>query len=309
MAALLTILALSRATDGSAHAHQGRHAVSVFPAGAIPSLTFVPAEDGEGNGTLLAFSQLAGARYGKPATPGCTSSIAHACDLGLRRSTDMGMSWSNATFPALEATGKIAPWCCPQSVYDAHTKTVVLQFSNDTQAKNGCDIGEEILGGVLQIKSTDRGHTWGQYLDVQDQINFPKVPTGGDYKHHDCLAPTSGQGVVMRPVNGKYGGRLVFCTTRNAYQGDVPVYSDDGGSTYNFSQDLYVHGLDECNIAQAANGSLFLIARNCELSDYMSCGMLEASAGASSAGNHRFVYSISDDGGEHWTRPRNQTQL
>ena len=233
----------------------GREAVSVFPAGAIPSLTFIPADDGKGNGTLLAFSQFAGPRYGKAATPGCSSAVAHACDLGLRRSTDLGYSWSNATFPALEATGKVAPWCCPQSVWDPHTQTVVVQFSNDTltpKAKNGCDIHEEILGGVLQVKSHDRGRTWSQYLDVQDQINFPRVASGGDYRNSDCLAPTSGKGVVMRPVNGKFGGRLVFCTARNAYQGDVVVYSDDGGRTYNFSKDLYVPGLDECSIGKLA---------------------------------------------------------
>ena len=46
-------------------------------------------------------------------------------------------------------------WCCPESVYDPLTKTVVLQFSNATVAKGGCDIGAEILGGILQIKSTD----------------------------------------------------------------------------------------------------------------------------------------------------------
>ena len=61
--------------------------------------------------------------------------------------------------------------------------------------------------------------------------------------------------------------------------------------------------------AQAANGSLFLIARNCENSDYLTCGMLGSSAGASSSGNHRFVYSVSNDGGQHWTPPRNQSQL
>ena len=81
-------------------------AVLVFPAGQIPSLTFIPSSADGGNGTLLAFSQSAGPRFGKPATPGCTSGVAHACDLGLRRSTDVGATWSNATFPALEATGK-----------------------------------------------------------------------------------------------------------------------------------------------------------------------------------------------------------
>ena len=51
--------------------------------------------------------------------------------------------------------------CCPQSVYDAKTKSVVLQFSNSTSVKGGCDINVEALGGVLQVRSTDAGKTWG----------------------------------------------------------------------------------------------------------------------------------------------------
>ena len=104
--------------------------------------------------------------------------------------------------------------------------------------------------------------TWGSYINVQDQLRAAKppvpVPSNGT-----CLNPTSGQGLVMRPVNGKYGGRLVFCAVRNAYEGDIPVWSDDGGKTYSFSTGVYKPGMDECNIAQAANGSLMLIARNC----------------------------------------------
>ena len=46
-------------------------------------------------------------------------------------------------------------------------------------------------------------------------------------------------------------------------EGDIPVWSDDGGKTYSFSTGVYKPGMDECNIAQAANGSLMLIARNC----------------------------------------------
>jgi hypothetical protein len=79
---------------------------------------------------------------------------------------------------------------------------------------------------------------------------------------------------VMRPVGGKYGGRLVFCAVRNAYEGDVPVWSDDGGKTYNFSTGVYLPGLDECNIAQSANGSLFLIARNCREGNLDKCQMM-----------------------------------
>jgi len=238
----------------------------------------------------------------------------------------MGASWLPATFPADDATDKPTPgshshWCCPQSVYDPNTKSVILQFSNSTSVAGGCDINVEQLGGVMQVISTDDGKTFSQYRNIQAELEFPKKPL-------NCLAPTSGQGLVMRPVDGKYGGRLVFCAVRNAYEGDVPVFSDDGGKTYNYSTGLYLPGLDECNIAQAANGSLFLISRNCREGNLNKCQMLkeqeqeprtasttlESSSGGSSGGgggggglrsggqrsggtgNHRFVYSISNDG-------------
>ena len=65
-------------------------------------------------------------------------------------------------------------------------------------------------------------------------------------------------------------------------------------------------GLDECNIAQSANGSLFLIARNCQQGNLNTCQMLHEhssdAAGAAAAGeradgvgDHNFVYSISND--------------
>jgi hypothetical protein len=103
-----------------------------------------------------------------------------------------------------------------------------------------------------------QGRSWGQFLNVQSQVQYPKVPSGGDDINSDCLAPTSGAGLVMRPdQDGKYGGRVVFCSNGPNYNGDVPVYSDTGGATYNFSKDLYsaqrpadLAGMDECQIAQ-----------------------------------------------------------
>ena len=106
--------------------------------------------------------------------------------------------------------------------------SIVLIFTKSTISHSGCDDGIEQLGGVLQVRSTDGGRAWGDFLDVQKQLQFPKAPL-------NCLAPTSGQGLIMRPVDGKYGGRIVFCAVRNAYQGDVPIWSDDSGKTYNYS--------------------------------------------------------------------------
>eukprot|EP01052_Picozoa_sp_SAG31_P028682 SAG31_NODE_2789_length_5089_cov_4.516433_4_plen_223_part_00 len=74
-------------TTSSIATPETRSPTLVFPAGAIPSLAYIPPSRIRPNGTLLAFSQYAGARYGRPATPGCTSGLNHECDLGLRRST------------------------------------------------------------------------------------------------------------------------------------------------------------------------------------------------------------------------------
>jgi len=89
--------------------------------------------------------------------------------------------------------------------------------------KGGCDLGVEALGGVFQMRSTDAGKTFGDLVNVQNQLkkHLPVPPSNPGADPGTCLAPTSGQGLVMRPVNGKFGGRLVFCAVQNAYQGDV----------------------------------------------------------------------------------------
>ena len=75
----------------------------------------------------------------------------------------------------------------------------------------------------------------------------------------------------------------------------------------------------ECNIAQATNGSLLLIARNCHNNNLETCRMrrrLAADAapepeegGGAPGGSHRFAVSMSHDGGEHWGPITQQPQL
>ena len=141
---------------------------------------------------------------------------------------------------------------------------------------------------------------------VSDHAGVP-VPAGGpQLGPGTCLGPTGGEALVMRPVQGKYGGRMVFCAVRNAYEGDVPVYSDDGGKTFNFSAGVYKKGMDECSIAQAANGSLVLIARNCHSSNLRQCRMRRQLAMTNEQdldhrgpiGSHTFAITWSHDGGQ-----------
>ena len=275
----------------------------------IPSLVYVPPGSGAPNGTLLAFTEW----HGPCASHGAINAT---CTLALKRSLDHGRSWGPASYPVDEAIGIPNPgpnstWCCPKAEYDERTKAVLLHFSNDTVLPGGCDVGVEQLGGVLQISSTDAGRTFGSFINVQAQLQFPRRPL-------NCLSTGSGNGLVMRPDSqGNYGGRIMFCSVRNSYMGNVPTWSDDGGKNFNYSSALYRPGLGECSIAQAANGSLFLIARNCWDGDVHSCVLQQQQqqqwrgqqAPHAPGGNHHFVYSVSNDGGVHWTAPRDQPQV
>ena len=110
----------------------------------------------------------------------------------------------------------------------------------------------------------------------------------------------------MRPdASGRFGGRLVFCASSAPYRGVIVTFSDSQGKHWNASSSLFLPGLDECQIAQAANGSLMLIDRNC---NWQHCrGMAPQSL---PPGNpHRLVVSASDTGGETWSTPAYQPQL
>lgn len=205
---------------------EGPHggAVEVFQSVAvIPALVFSPPTPLLRNGSLVAFSEGCG---GAPRGALCS-----------RHSTDHGKSWSKVVHPVSAAglptrPGPNSGWAQPQAAYDPRARAILLQFTNETSEKpGGCDNDAEELGGVLQISSSDGGITWGGFRNVQQQL-VAAAASSDPVKGREllsCLAPTSGQGLSMRPVDGKYGGRLVFCAVRNPYHGDVPVWSDDGG--------------------------------------------------------------------------------
>ena len=185
--ALLQVLDECEGTAGGA-------TVEVFKSVAvIPALVYAEPDAALPNGTLVAVSEGCG---GGPRGELCS-----------RRSTDSGATWDELVFPVSAAglpakPGPNSDWAQPAAAYDPHTKAILLQFTNETSVKGGCDNGAESLGGILQVSSMDHGRTWGRFADVQRQIASSSTT---------CLAPTSGQGIAMRPVNGRYGGRLVFC--------------------------------------------------------------------------------------------------
>ena len=196
--------------------------------------------------------------------------------------------------------------------WDAEVQTAHIVIGNITQHAGGCDGGSEALNGMLHISSADRGQSWTQCKGGSCNMPLPKSPT-------TCLAPTSGAGVQMTQ-EGPHKGRLLFMGVHNAYHGDVIAISDDHGKTFQSSGALHQSGLDEGSIAQLPNGSLFTIFRNCFLPGGKGCqgssssNLTSDELGAAhtegkGTGGKRFFYSISDDGGIHWTQPKAHPDL
>ena len=96
---------------------------------------------------------------------------------------------------------------------------------------------------------------------------------------------------------------------RESYGGEVVAYSDDKGDSWSVSQSLFSPGLDESNVAQTSNGSLFAVMRNCFTKAggvAHGCSLSTNDDGQLSAGPsaHRVAVSVSNDGGQFWTKPR-----
>ena len=156
-------------------------------------------------------------------------------------------------------------------------------------------MGKLTRGGVA-----GQGRTWGHSLDVQKQI--PSNPA------HGCMLPTADASLVLRS-DGPHPGRILFCNVHDSYNGDIVTWSDDGGRSYRYSGELHVPGLDECSLAQLRNGSILLISRSCNVTggfSHANCETVkddfsDARGSSTGAGFHHFAYSISNDGGEHWS--------
>jgi len=195
-----------------------------------------------------------------------------------------------------------------QVAWDDVAKTAHIVIGNITDHPGGCDGGSEALNGMIHIQSADRGLTWTTCSDGSCDMLLPKSPT-------KCLAPSSGHGTQMTK-EGPHKGRLLFMGVHNAYKGDVVAFSDDHGKTFQSSGALHQVGLDEGSIAQLPNGSLFSIFRNCFLpgGSTKGCqgrseGQLQAAGNSSGTGGKRFYFSVSNDGGVGWTKPRAHPDL
>ena len=205
-----------RASDGT-----------VYPCVRIPSI-IRPAP-----GVLLAFAE-------------CRHSMGDGCnpigfnssgprDVCTRRSTDSGGSWGQLSVLVKEAGQNTAVW-------DAATKTVVLQFD-----------GEGTAGRTnQQILSTDMGLTYSKPTEV-----VGAAQTGA--------STGPGRGLQLSASHRHAPNRLLFIGHHGAYQQDFIWFSDDSGKSYALSKTPTGNSLpkmDEAQLVELKNGDVLASMRN-----------------------------------------------
>ena len=216
----------------------------------------------------------------------------------IRRSSDGGISWGEQIFPL----GRPRPgdrWLPMQQLYDTTSQTLLLTLGNGTTPIPRALTCES--HGIIQLSSTDQGLHWHEDGSISAQLSGETT----------CLAPTGGVGLQLRE-GSPWAGRLLWAMTQNAYQGDVVVWSDRGGRSYNHSDSLHIAGLDEWQMVELANHSILAILRNCAdaAGNIHKCHMAtshEMQGGG--GGGARVAVAMSTDGGMTFSHPRLHTQL
>ena len=200
-------------------------------------------------------------------------------DLVLKRSTDMGETWTELQVIYEEGGNANVTIGNPCPVVDQETGTIWMPFCRNNDA-------------VLVMYSKDDGVTWSNPVDITSDV---KKKGWGWY--------ATGPGVGIQMTRGKYNGRLVIpCDHREMKDGkwikmSNVFYSDDHGKTWTLGGTVGDH-TDECQVVELHDGRLMVNMRNywAREGNKMELGSKRAT-------------SISHDGGETWGELRFDEEL
>ncbi len=197
-------------------------------------------------------------------------------DLVLKRSSDGGKTWGPLQVvwdPGEDVAGNPAP------VFDKSSNTIHLLCTWNL----GTDHESRIIAGtsedtrrVFVLKSTDLGKTWSGAKEITETT-----------KKKDWTWYATGPVHGIQIKNGNYKGRLVIpCDHIEAaskhYYSHI-IYSDDHGLTWELGGSTPQHQVNECTVAELAEGQLILNMRNYDRT------------------KKTRKISLSDDGGESWS--------
>lgn len=156
----------------------------------------------------------------------------------IRRSTDMGKTWSAiervVDFPFGQSASD------PSMIVDTDTKEILLFY-------NFMDLEKEKDVYYLHYtKSSDNGKTWSKPVDITSQITKPEW-------NNDFKFITSGRGIYTRT------GKILHCMV-NLNKGMHVFGSDDHGKTW-YLIDTPVTPADESKIVELEDGNWMINSR------------------------------------------------
>ena len=219
---------------------------AVFASGTDGYHTFrIPALLEAADGTLLAFAE------GRVNGRGDSGDI----DLVLRRSEDGGRTWGDLEVVWSDGANTAGNPC---PVLDRGTGTIHLLATRNL----GTDHEPRIIDGtstgtrtVWVLSSADHGRTWTEPREITATA-----------KRDDWTWYATGPGNGIQLERGPHAGRLLVpCDhierdTRHYYS--HVIASDDGGATWRVLGRTPSHQVNECAVAELADGSLLLNMRN-----------------------------------------------
>ena len=219
---------------------------AVFVSGTGGYHTFrIPALLEAADGTLLAFAE------GRVNGRGDSGNI----DLVLRRSADGGGTWGDLEVVWSDGANTAGNPC---PVLDRRTGTIHLLATRNL----GEDHEPRIIDGtstgtrtVWVLSSADHGRTWTEPREITATA-----------KRDDWTWYATGPGNGIQLERGPHAGRLLVpCDhierdTRHYYS--HVIASDDGGATWRVLGRTPSHQVNECAVAELADGSLLLNMRN-----------------------------------------------
>ncbi|MBQ8703351.1 MAG: exo-alpha-sialidase [Bacteroidales bacterium] len=178
------------------------------------------------------------------------SDLPEDIDIVLRRSTDLGRSWS-APQTLIEGRGRGHGYGDPALVQCAGGDVLCLFAGHNGYFQSS----DKAPICVFLMRSRDRGLTWG------DTVNLTPVLWDSTSPYRGAFV-ASGNGVRLK--QGLHAGRILFAASllrRTEWVSDNYIlYSDDEGHTWHRSQMAFKGG-DEAKLIELADGRVLLSVR------------------------------------------------
>lgn len=200
----------------------------------IPSVVVTP------KGTVLAFCE------GRRKSRSDTGDI----DLVLKRSTDGGATWGSVQVVWDDGANTCGNPC---PVVDRDTGTIWLPLTHNLGEDHESKIIDRTAKGTRTVwitKSADDGVTWSTPVEVTKDVKKP-----------EWTWYATGPGVGIQTKDGRLVIPCDFVEAGTKKGGSHVIWSGDHGSTWKLGGAI-VGGVNECQVAERADGSLMLNMRN-----------------------------------------------